>query len=86
MIALISVVLSYPTHDTFIPRYQQGIGSRTPWIPKSTDAQVPYIKWQSTVGLPYPGDSLLNFNPQLVESADAELWIERADCTLLQQP
>ena len=25
-----------------------------PWIPKSLDAQVPFIKWCSTVGPPYP--------------------------------
>ena len=25
-----------------------------PWIPKSADAQVPYIKWGSTVGPLYP--------------------------------
>ena len=34
--------------------YPLGICSRTLQIPKSANAQVPYIKWSSTVGPPIP--------------------------------
>ena len=36
-----------------IPLYPWGLVSGTPWILKYTDTQVPNIKWQSTIGLPY---------------------------------
>ena len=37
-----------------IPLYPWGLVSGAPWILKYTDTQVPNIKWQSTIGLPYP--------------------------------
>ena len=41
-----------------------GLVSGPPWIPKSTDAQVPNIKWQSAVGPPYPQ----MHNPQIMKA------------------
>ena len=55
-----------------------GNSFQNPWIPEFTDAQVPHIKWQSTVSLPYPEFSVCGFNQptelelHLVQSADAE--------------
>ena len=37
-----------------IPLYPWGLISGAPWILKYTDTQVPNIKWQSTIDLPYP--------------------------------
>lgn len=48
----------------------------TPWIPKSTDAQVPHVKWCGTMHT-YPP------YPQLVGSVHANPRTQRADCIII---
>ena len=64
---LMSVVKWIYTY-TAVPWHPRGIGSSTPAIPKSADAQVPYIKRCSIVCSPY----LQILHPQV--------W--RANCTI----
>lgn len=65
---------------TVIPCYPQGIGFRIPTrpppppIPKSTDGQVPYIKWWNTVSSPYL---------RLVECAETHGYGGPTACVLL---
>lgn len=72
---------------TLVPQHQRGSHSRTPLIPKSADAQVPYLKWWSTVSPPYPWMQNPQIQPTLEptvgESADVGTcgYVRRADCT-----
>lgn len=56
---------------TVIPRYPWGMG---PWIPKSTGAQVSYLKWCRSV---HAVSSLYQQTP----NCGLKIW--RADCTVL---
>lgn len=55
-----------------LPCYPRKIGFRSLRISKSTDAQILYIKWHSTVGSPWVLPSDAEIDLLLVEPMDAE--------------
>ena len=57
-----------------------GLVPGSPKIPRSVDAQVPYIKWCSAVSPPYPW-VLHGFSQRILWEQSP--WIGMADCTLL---
>lgn len=82
-----------PPKTSVIPEYPREIGVRTPPpMPKSADAQVPYIKWCRTMhavgplnhGFPTADQKTL-FNAWLVESLIPNLRIQRAIYTYIEK-